>query len=147
MSDNQNVSVELSKELYDLGLRSFAFEYWIKPTKDHWNYKKEHGEPKFELMVYNQGIDETGGDADGRDSQEWTVADEFKHPSEFHEVYAAYNFSEIRAIVPHNVAVNENVNEVGYKFNDSPVDKWARLMVYLLKNKMVTLTDIEKGYA
>lgn len=137
---NDNISIETAKQLYDLGLRSFSLEYWIRPTKDHWNYSAII-KPVWEIMPYNQGID---SDEEGREK---IVKDEFKHPTEFYDVYAAYNFSEIRAIVPYNVEVNENVVEVGYKDTDTETEKWGKLLVYLLKNDMVTLSDIEKAYS
>lgn len=140
--DNK-ISIKIAKELWNLGLKKFSLEYWVKPTHD----MAMPSECDWDLVPFNQGLGETGGDLDGRGSEEWTVKDEVLHPSELWEIYPAYNFSEIRAIVPYNVDVNMNVKEIGFEETDHATDKWGKLMIYLLKNKMVTLDEIEKYYA
>lgn len=76
---NEHISIEIAKQLTELGLKKFSLEYWVKPT----HKLKMPSECDWELLPYNQGLDVAGEDADGRGGKEWTVEDELKHPSDF----------------------------------------------------------------
>ena len=52
-----------------------------------------------------------------------------------------YTEAEIDKHFPKNVAVNENVVEFGIKPEDNNATKKAKVLVYLLKNKMVEKID------
>lgn len=139
--DNK-ISVKIAKELFNLGLKKFSLEYWVKPTHE----MAMPSECDWELLPFNQGLDVAGEDADGRGGKEWTVKDEVLQPSEFWEIYPAYGFEEIRAIVPPNVDVNMNVKEIGFEETDTATEKWGKLMIYLLKKGIVTLDEVDKRY-
>ena len=48
-----------------------------------------------------------------------------------------YTGNQIKRELPKNVAINENVSEIGYQLDDTLADKRARLLIWLLKNKFI----------
>lgn len=73
---------------------------------------------------------------------EWTGATEIEETNDgrayfFIDNINAYTVRQIKNILPKNVEVNENVKEIGYRSDDCEADKWARLAIYLLKNRMI----------
>ncbi len=53
----------------------------------------------------------------------------------------AYTATQIKRLLPKNVTVNENVKEIGYQLDDSRADKLARLLIYMIENKMIIVDE------
>ena len=75
-----------------------------------------------------------------RQYYEWTGSDIIKYSNGygyFVDNINVYTPIQMKRILPTNVAVNENVIEIGYKPEDSRADKLARLYIYLKENKII----------
>jgi len=71
---------------------------------------------------------------------EWngaTEIDEAKSAFWYIDGITVYTGNQIKRELPKNVAINENVREIGYQSDDTLADKRARLLIYLLKNKII----------
>jgi hypothetical protein len=71
---------------------------------------------------------------------EWigaTELEEAKTPFWYIDGITVYTGNQIKRELPKNVAVNENIKEIGYLPDDSLADKRARLLIYLLKNRII----------
>ena len=73
---------------------------------------------------------------------EWTGATEIEKatsPAWFVDSINVYTARQLKNAMPRNVDVNENVVEFGIKKNDTEVDKIAKVLIYLLQNKLISL--------
>lgn len=50
-----------------------------------------------------------------------------------------YTSNQIKRSLPKNVAINENVIEIGYKKDDTLADKRAKLLIWLIENQAITI--------
>lgn len=71
---------------------------------------------------------------------EWTGAtemDEAKTAFWYIDGITMYTGNQIKRELPKNVAINENVKEIGYAPDDTLADKRAKLLIYLLEQKII----------
>jgi hypothetical protein len=71
-----------------------------------------------------------------RQYYEWTGSDKIEYATGygyFVDNINCYTPTQMKRILPRNVAVNENVKEIGFQAGDSTADKLARLYIYLKK--------------
>lgn len=76
-----------------------------------------------------------------RQYYEWTGSDIIEYATRygyFVDNINCYTRTQMKRILPRNVAVNENVVEIGYKPGDSRADKMARLYIYLKENGLLS---------
>ena len=53
----------------------------------------------------------------------------------------AYSATSLKRLLPKNVAVNENVREIGYQPTDNKADKLARLLIYMIDNNQIIMDE------
>jgi hypothetical protein len=74
---------------------------------------------------------------------EWTGATVVEKTTDNSEWYFedsinAYTEAELDEMLPNNVAVNENIKEIGYRPGDSMAEKKGKLLVWLLENNLIS---------
>lgn len=71
---------------------------------------------------------------------EWigaTEMDEAKSAFWYIDGVTVYTANQIKRELPKNVAINENVREIGYQSDDTLADKRAKLLIYLLEKNII----------